>query len=127
MHWQKIIRIIWTSLGKLDSSSDKFVKNISWKAFFFLNPTEPRNRKETFGFNSTAPSPSNIPELKPFKNKMYELVRDIKFKAHKNAFQHKLKEDVTKVTNDPRMYIAADKTTNFYKVDEHTYNKCLPP
>ena len=56
---------------------------------------------------------------------MYELVRDIKFKAHKNAFQHKLKEDVTKVTNDPRMYIAADKTTNFYKVDEHTYNELL--
>ena len=56
--------------------------------------------KETFGFNS-------------------------KFKAHKKHFQHKLKEDSNKVKSDPKMYIAADKTTNFYKMDDDTYNELL--
>ena len=110
-------------LIQLISSSEKFLKNISWKAFFFLNPTEPRDGKNTFGFNSTKAHPSNVPELKPFKDKMYELVRDVKFKAHKNTFQHKLKEDITKVNSDEKMYIPADKTTNFYKVDKDTYNE----
>jgi hypothetical protein len=74
-----------------------------WKALFFLNPSEQRERKETFGFNSTKPSPTNIKELKEFENKMYALVNYTTCKAYKNQFQHKLKEDSTKVKGDTKM------------------------
>ena len=91
----------------------------------FLYPSEPRERKETFGFNSTNPAPTGITELKEFENKMYELTRDIKFKPHNNQFQTKLKEDTAKVKSDSKMYIAADKTTNYYKVDKDEYDQLL--
>ena len=111
-------------LTQLISSSEKVVKNFKWKAYWFFNPTEPRNTKETFGFNSTKPAPF-VPELKEFENKMYELVKDTKFKAHKSQFQQKLKEDTSKVKSDDMMYVAADKTTNYYKVDKDSYNDLL--
>ena len=112
-------------LTQMISSSDKFIKNLRWRVFFFLYPSEPRERKETFGFNSTNPAPTGITELKEFENKMYELTRDIKFKPHNNQFQTKLKEDTAKVKSDSKMYIAADKTTNYYKVDKDEYDQLL--
>ena len=52
-------------------------------------------------------------------------MKDIQFKAHKNSFQHKLKEDTNKVKRDPNMYIAADKTTNLYTLEKEKYDELL--
>ena len=54
-------------LTQLIRSSGKIVDNMRWKAFFFLNPSEQREKKETFGFNATKPSPTHIKELKEFR------------------------------------------------------------
>ena len=60
-------------------SVEKFVKNLRWRTFFFLNPADPINKKETYGFPSTKPAPQ-VDELTVFESKMYELTKKIKFK-----------------------------------------------
>ena len=77
-------------------SVEKFVKNIRWRAFHFLNPTQTNNKKETFGFPSTKPAPY-VPELTDFESKMYDLTKNIKFKNYSNSFQTKLKDDIRKI------------------------------
>ena len=43
---------------KMFDKAGILVKNMRWKAFFFLNPSEKPYKKETFDFNSTsAPLP----------------------------------------------------------------------
>ena len=42
-----------------------------------------------------------------------------------NDFQEKLKHDYSKLKNDDKIYVAADKTTNFYKVSVEDYDKLL--
>ena len=61
------------------------VKNMRWKALFFLNPSEKPNRKETFGFNSTAAAPI-VNELKEFEDKLGDMINNIKPKNYTNSF-----------------------------------------
>ena len=100
------------------------VKNMRWKAFFFLNPSEKSNTKETFGFNSTAASP-HVKELKEFEDKLGDMINNIKRKDYKNSFQIKLKNDTQKIARENKLIIPADKTHNFYKVDEAKYDELL--
>ena len=41
------------------------------------------------------------------------------------AFLKKLKEDTDHIKNEPKLLIAVDKTTNFYKLEPSTYNELL--
>ena len=41
------------------------------------------------------------------------------------CFLDKLKEDTDRIKNEPKLLIAADKTTNFYKLGPSTYNDLL--
>jgi hypothetical protein len=108
---------------QLISSVEKFMKNLSWRAFHFLNPSVP-NHKETFGFNSTKRAP-HVAELKDLKNELFELTQNIKFKEHRNAFQNKLKKDEKDIEKENRMIIPADKTSNYYKVVREDYDELL--
>jgi hypothetical protein len=49
-----------------------------WKAYFFLNAETKHNKKETYGFNSKK-SPSHIPELASFENRMHDMIQNVKF------------------------------------------------
>ena len=60
----------------LISKSETFVKNIRWRAFFYLNPDVRMDKKETYGFISTKPSPI-IQELKEFENDPGVLIQNI--------------------------------------------------
>ena len=42
-----------------------------------------------------------------------------------NSFLNKLKGDTEHISNEPNLLIAADKTTNFYKVEPSAYNDLL--
>ena len=53
------------------------------------------------------------------------LISSVKFKQANNSFLNKLKEDTELIRNEPKLLIAADKTTNFYKLDPATYNDLL--
>ena len=56
---------------------------------------------------------------------MLELVQNIKFSKYSNSFQRKLNQDSRKIREMNTMLIAADKTTNFYKVDLERYKTLL--
>ena len=56
---------------------------------------------------------------------LYDLVIGIKFRKYSNTFQKHLKEDIKKIVDEERMFIAADKTTNFYKVTNDKHDELL--
>ena len=104
--------------------TESFLRRVRWKAYHFLKPTEPEAAKETFGFNTTK-SPPPIKELEVFESKMLSLVQKVQFKNHRNEFQNDLSQDLTKIRTDDKLFVAADKTTNFYRLDAPTYEQLL--
>ena len=56
---------------------------------------------------------------------MFVLVFLLNIKQVNNPFLNKLKEDTDRIKNEPKLLIAADKTTNFYKLEPSTYNDLL--
>jgi hypothetical protein len=109
---------------ELIKSVEKFVKNLKWRSFHYLNPVPNRQHKETFGFNTTSPPP-RVDELDELRDMLYDLVVKVEFKKHSNEFQEKLKEDIKNIAKESKMFIAADKTTNFYKVTKEKHDELL--
>jgi hypothetical protein len=102
-------------LSELISSVGVFVANLKWRSFHFLNPSN-RTKKETFGFKTTEPAPS-VAELKDFENDMYDLVKNVKFKhTITGTLQNTLKRNIWDMSEENRLYVAADKTSHFYKI-----------
>ena len=112
-------------LLELVSSVGIFVANLRWRAFHFLNPTINSNSKETYGFKTSQPAPG-VPELKEFENGIYDLVKNVKFKKYApNNLQSKMKNDILDMNNNEKVYVAADETTNFYKLNPETHKELL--
>ena len=53
------------------------------------------------------------------------MIQSTKFKHINSPFLDKLKEDAIKIVNEAKLLIAADKTTNFYKLEPPAYNDVL--
>ena len=53
------------------------------------------------------------------------MIQSVKFKQVNNPFLNKLKEDADRIKNESKLLIAANKTTNFYKLEPSTYNDLL--
>ena len=100
------------------------MKNLKWRAHHYLNPNPNSTCKNTFGFNSTNPPP-NVAELHELQDMLYDLIIGIKFRKYSNQFQKKLKEDIKNISEEEKMLIAADKTTNYYKVDKAKHKELL--
>ena len=64
---------------------EKFVHNFRWKANFFLKPETKPQKKQTFGFRSTAASPF-VTELKDFEDKLVSLIKSIEFRRRKHIY-----------------------------------------
>ena len=47
----------------------------------------------------------------------FNLVQNIEFKGVSKNFQKKLSDDTKKISKNDQLLIAADKTTNFYKLN----------
>ena len=106
------------------NKTEKFIRNLRWRSFFYLNPDIKGNEKETYGFRSTKPAPS-VRELKEFEDELLKMIQNIKFCHVRDEFQNKLREDIDTIKKDEHLYIKADKTTNFYKVKPDEYYKLL--
>ena len=73
--------------------TDRFLRNLRWKAFHFRNKDKPKQeKKETFGFKTSNTPPADK-GLDGFENDLWEIIRNIEFN-HKgrNPFQNMLKE-----------------------------------
>ena len=72
-----------------------------------------------------AKNPPPVEELKEFENSMLKMIQSTKFKHINSPFLNKLKDDAIKIKNETKLLIAADKTTNFYKLEPSAYNDLL--
>ena len=112
-----------TYIKQLIDKTEQFLCRMRWRAFHFLNP-EQTAAKETFGFK-TKNCPPAIEEMKAFEQGMITIIHNTKFKDIKCQFQSDLDEDIKSVKNDNRLFVKADKSTNFYKLDTTKYNELL--
>ena len=92
--------------------------------FFTYIPKYNALAKKTMGFNSRQ-SPPQVPELISFENRILNLIQSIKFKKPKCKFQKKLATDASSIKKSEDLFVPADKTTNFYKMDPNSYNELL--
>ena len=83
---------------------------------------ENEEKIETFGFKSKF-LPKQEEELKLFESDMFDIVRQLKFRRINNKFQEKIQKDVKTIRNSKQIYVAADKTTNYYKLNKNEYIK----
>ena len=105
--------------------TEKLINRMRWRAYHFLNPSTASDLRETYGFNSKKTSPQ-VPELNEFETKMINLIQNIEFKAPRpSEFQKKLSEHVESINKDDNLYVPADKTTNFYKMNTNDYKTLL--
>ena len=70
-------------------------------------------------------TPEMYTHLKPFEDGILNLVQNIEFSGKTIDFQNKLKNEVKKIENEPNLLIAADKTSNFYKMQPQSYQNLL--
>ena len=63
--------------------------------------------------------------MKSFEEDMLTMIENVKFRKVNDAFQDVLKKDIQTLKKSDKMFIPADKTRNFYKVDQNTYAKLL--
>ena len=111
-------------LQRLIEKTELFLRRMRWKAHFFLNPSTASSSKQTYGFKSTK-NPPPIDELKDFEDDMLNMIQSTKFNQVNSPFLNKLKNDTKRIENESKLLIAADKTTNFYKLEPSTYNNLL--
>lgn len=106
---------------RLIEKTEKLIRNMRWRAFFYLHPEANVSTKETYGFNSSK-TPPVIDEMRVFENRMTDLIQNIEFDNHSNDFQRQLKNDIKLINEETKLIIKADKTTNFYKMTPNDYS-----
>ena len=109
------------------SSTHQLVNKCRWASKIALAPKVKGEKKERFGFRSTKASPK-VPELKLFEKKLFEMVRNIKYKdpkRPKSELQRKLGKDVAKIKSETKVIVASDKTSNYYLVEKEEHRNML--
>ena len=94
-----------------------------WKAMLFLGKLD-QNRTETYGFK-TNKCPPAIEELSEFESDLVLMIENIQFRAVRNNFLAKLKNDIKEINNTDELLVNADKSTNIYKFSKDQYKKHL--
>ena len=123
-------------MKKLIGQMEKIVKNMRWKALFFLKEDNEKYKKlveeielygkdEKYGFKSVR-KPYSIKELEEFEKEFYEIARKIEFRDDNfkyGIFQNELKRDLGEMNELEKVIVAADKSSNFYACDIPDYRK----
>ena len=74
---------------------------------------------------NTSNAPPIVKELKSLQDGLVDMAKNIKFKRKNNQFQNKLRADLNNIRKDKNIYVAADKTRNFYKMSKDNYTNFL--
>ena len=94
----------------LRQKAKKFVANLSWRVFFFLNPQDRVVHNETYGFTTEKPPP-RIKDLTEFEDRLVDIIRSVKLNNNKRGgseFQARLKRDLKNIKTESRMFMGAD-------------------
>ena len=96
-----------------------------WHAAFVLGIIQkPEEQKETYGFNTLTPPPI-VPQLDSWKAKIFSIASNLEFRRSTNNQQKKMKEELQQMKNEKKLFIKADKTNKYYKVDPEEYSELL--
>ena len=60
-----------------------------------------------------------------FEKELLGIIPSIKFRPAKYAFQKKLKEDMSKIKQSPKVFVFVDKTSNIYEMPEQKHKKLI--
>ena len=111
-------------LTLLIERTEQFVTNLSWRSFFFLNPDARASNVNTYGFRSSKTAPKVL-LLKPFIDALFSLIPNIQFRNSPSSFQNKLSKDLENLKKSEKLYVQADKTSNYYLMEKNEYNTLL--
>ena len=100
------------------------IRRLRWKSYFFLNPSEGYAQKEVYGLK-TQKTPPKCKHLDHFETDLLNMIRKVKFRKELNPFQQELKKDSSNIKTSTKIWMKADKTQNFYKVNPEEYHKYL--
>ena len=109
---------------RLIEKTESVIKRMRWRAFFFLNPDKRSKEIETYGFNSRK-TPPQLEQMTQFEDSLLQMIDNIQFRDNKCQFQSNLRKNVKEIRQSNHMYIPADKTNNYYKLEKHEYDKML--
>ena len=112
-------------MKRMIEKTEKIMHALDWRVYCYLNPKDGHNSKETYGFRTTE-TPPFVQETKELKNEWIKILQNIEFTdTPTREFQRILAQDARKIRKDNKMFIPADKSTNFYKLEPKTYEKLL--
>jgi hypothetical protein len=98
------------------SAIEKFDRNLSWRAFFKLNPHLVSKSKETFGFNYTKAAP---------RLKNFICLSVIRFRKRSKPFLSSHKKEIKIIEQKKLLIIPADKTSNNHVVPIEKYEELV--
>ena len=67
----------------------------------------------------------SVEELAEFESDLLTMVHNIEFRAVRNNFLSKLKDNVKVINNTKEVLVNVDRSTNTYKMNKNAYNKHL--
>ena len=63
--------------------------------------------------------------MRTFEEGITNIIKNIAYKDVKCQFQQDLKKDITSIKNEERLFVRADKSVNFYKLDAPEFKRLL--
>ena len=88
-------------------SVEKFIRNLKWRAHFFLSPSKSQS-KDRYGFRSIKAAPV-VKDLDHLVKRLYFLVLNIEFRNYDNTFLNRLRSDLNEVNDLQELIVSADK------------------
>ena len=107
----------------LISSIEKFITRLRWDLIHRKNKTD-SHINNNYGFKTTA-KPRAQPELTAFEDDLFQLAKDVEFRAVNNPFQTELRQHINEICNSSEIIVKADKSSNLYKVPVDSYKKLV--
>lgn len=110
---------------KLIDKTEKLLKRMRWKAFFFEKDHEKEMINTDRAIFKSRKCPPQVPDLISFENDIQKMIEKIEFRTTSNEFLALLKQDIDKIRKSEKLLVAADKTQNFYEMNKDSYRKIL--
>ena len=124
----------WEYKKKLVSATEKFARNISWRAHHYIKRhpdkfgirkdlhQDDQEERKTYGFKSEA-KPPKVEQIQPFLEDVYALVKNVEFGFINDKFMEELKEDNESYKATDKVIMFADKSRNLYSIPRDRYEK----
>ena len=98
-----------TYIHRLIDKTEKLIKRMRWKAFFFNKDDEEDDVENNKPIYKTRNCPPQIPELKDFETDLITLIENVEFRTTSNEFLKTLKLDTQKIKQSKKKSIRTSR------------------